>query len=151
MKVGIYPGSFNPWHAGHTDIVRKALQVFDTVYVVVMSNENKGPHGNELHTRKGPIRIALNDLKSVEITQSPLTLLGLVEATQKNNPNITQISIIRGLRNSSDLQYEMNNQYWNEDVGLNIPFVYFITDRTLAHVSSSSIRAVNQLKLNHPY
>ena len=151
MKVGIYPGSFNPWHAGHTDIVQKAISVFDAVYVVVMSNENKGPAGNELHSRKGAIRLALKDISGIEITQSPMTLKAFAEATAKNNPNITNISIIRGLRNGNDLQYEMNNQYWNEDVGLKVPFVYFITDRALAHVSSSAIRAVNQLKLQHPY
>ena len=42
-------------------------------------------------------------------------------------------AVIRGLRNGNDLQYEMNQQYWNEDLGLKIPIVYFICDRTLAH------------------
>ena len=59
--------------------------------------------------------------------------------------------IIRGLRNGNDLQYEMNQQYWNEDVGVKIPFTYFITDRSLAHVSSSAIRSVKTLGLEHEY
>jgi hypothetical protein len=45
----------------------------------------------------------------------------------------------------------MNNQYWNEDTGLYTPFVYFITDRKLAHVSSSAIRTIKKLGLINDY
>lgn len=54
--------------------------------------------------------------------------------------------MICGLRNGYDLQYEMNQQYWNEDLGLEISVVYFITDRKLAHVSSSAIRGIRKAK-----
>jgi len=55
-------------------------------------------------------------------------------------------AIVRGLRNGYDLQYEQNQQYWYEDLGVSIPIVYFITDRTLGHISSSLIRAVEDAK-----
>jgi len=56
-------------------------------------------------------------------------------------------AVIRGLRNGADLQYETNMQYWNEDLGLEIPVVYFICDRKLSHISSSMIRELNKLGL----
>lgn len=55
-------------------------------------------------------------------------------------------AIIRGLRNGYDLQYEQNQQYWYEDLGINLPVVYFITDRKLAHISSSAIREIRKAK-----
>lgn len=55
-------------------------------------------------------------------------------------------AIVRGLRNGYDLQYEQNQQYWYEDMGITIPIVYFITDRRLGHISSSYIRAVEDAK-----
>ena len=43
-------------------------------------------------------------------------------------------------------QYEQNQQYWYEDLGLTIPIVYFITDRKLGHISSTAIKAINSLR-----
>jgi phosphopantetheine adenylyltransferase len=54
--------------------------------------------------------------------------------------------VIRGLRNGSDLQYETNQQYWNEDLGISVPTVYFICDRNLGHISSSAIRQIATFK-----
>ena len=55
-------------------------------------------------------------------------------------------AIIRSLRNGDDLQYEMNQQYWNEDLGLTIPVVYFMCDRSLSHISSSAIRQITKIR-----
>ena len=44
MKLGIYPGSFNPFHEGHEDVLKKALQVFDKVVILQYNNEVKKPH-----------------------------------------------------------------------------------------------------------
>jgi pantetheine-phosphate adenylyltransferase len=147
MKIGIYPGSFNPWHKGHRDILNKALQVFDKVIVYVLDNPDKE---NSPQYRSMVIAAQLANLKNVEVKRDSSSLVYIVEQEQASTPE-AKFSVIRGLRNGNDLQYEMNNQYWNEDVGLKIPFVYFITDRSLAHVSSSAIRSVNKLGLKHAY
>ena len=41
MKIAIFPGSFNPWHQGHEDVLKKSLQVFDKVILVQMQNPDK--------------------------------------------------------------------------------------------------------------
>ena len=54
--------------------------------------------------------------------------------------------IIRGLRNFNDFESEKNQQYWYEDLGLNIPIFYIISSRDKCHISSSAIRSVNKFK-----
>jgi pantetheine-phosphate adenylyltransferase len=151
-KVGIYPGSFNPWHAGHRDVLNKALEIFDHVYVVVMSNPDK--EGGLCSVDAMILASKLAHVKNVTVQYSTKTLKAVVdnfEILHRDQKIPAHFSVIRGLRNGHDLQYEMNNQYWNEDIGMHWPFVYFITDRSLAHVSSSAIRNLKALGLKHDY
>lgn len=137
MKIAIYPGSFNPWHKGHEDVLEKALVVFDRIIVAEGINQEKSakevnssyPNFDELYGEK----VVLRQFKGL-----------LVDFVERCPEEID--AVIRGLRNGHDLQYEMNQQYWNEDLGLYIPIVYFITDRGLAHISSSAIRALESFK-----
>jgi pantetheine-phosphate adenylyltransferase len=145
MRVGIYPGSFNPWHKGHEDVLKKALEVFDRVDIIEMQNPDKETNivsECERLANQERLKIKYNNIRYIPTTDSTLKMI-----VDKIGPH----GIIRGLRNGHDLQYEMNQQYWNEDVGIKVPFVYFITDRALSHVSSSAIRSVNKLGLNHEY
>lgn len=137
---GFYPGTFNPWHQGHKDVLDKALKIFDVVIIAHGINADKtvdyydvpmhelvNEYGDSIlfYTFQGLLVDALNDLA-------------------RDGYNVT--GVVRGLRNGNDLQYEMNQQYWNEDLGLTIPIVYFITDKALAHISSSAIRGINRVK-----
>lgn len=148
VKLGIYPGSFNPWHKGHTDVLLKALGVFDIVVILQMVNPEK-----QLEPKILPRDIIPEEFRSrVSIKVSGETLVETVSHRfYIHGAKLEPTAIIRGLRNGTDLQYEMNQQYWNEDLGIKIPYVYFITDRALAHVSSSGIRNVEKLGLKHNY
>ena len=47
MSIGLYPGSFNPWHIGHQDVLDKACKVFDMVFVLVCESPEKSVQGAE--------------------------------------------------------------------------------------------------------
>jgi pantetheine-phosphate adenylyltransferase len=137
MKIAVYPGSFNPWHKGHEDILAKALLVFDKVVIAQGINPDKNFHDvnipSKLYGTHGP-RIQLAKFR------------GLLADFIKNESGFEFVAVIRGLRNGQDFEFERTQQYWNEDLGLQIPTVYFIADRELTHISSSAIRAVEVFK-----
>jgi pantetheine-phosphate adenylyltransferase len=138
MKTAIYPGSFNPWHEGHEDILKKALQVFDLVIVA------RGVNPEKLGKHTHPASVELSIKKGYRPYIETIDFSCLLVDVLKQRKDID--AVIRGLRNGHDLQYEMNQQYWNEDLGLKVPVVYFVTDRKLAHISSSALRAINKFK-----
>ena len=143
-KRGLYPGSFNPWHVGHWDVLVKALQIFEEVHICQMYNPTKGvakvlPFSALTHDELGNKYEGREELlKRVAITAHGGLLVDIASANYD--------AIIRGLRNGSDLQYEQNMQYWNEDLGLKIPVIYFVTDRKLSHISSSALRELDRFK-----
>ena len=138
MSVAIYPGSFNPFHEGHEDVLQKALKVFDKVIIATGYNPQKGhpieiPEDKERELkRKYPGQVNFLSFSGL--------LVNVVEDSKVD-------AVIRGLRNGHDLQYEMNLQYHNEDLGLKVPVVYFVTDRKLCHISSSAIRELRRFKV----
>lgn len=144
MKRAVYPGSFNPWHKGHTDILKKAARVFDDITIAVGVNPAKLT--DDISTRMVKLNQQIDELititpelKDVRIVVCYFTGL-LVDFIGDKN-----VSVIRGLRNGSDLEFETAQQYWNEDLGMTAPVVYFVTDRSLVHMSSSALRMIDKI------
>lgn len=141
MKVAIYPGSFNPWHAGHADVLKKALKVFDKVIIAQGINPDKGGVSHIPHSPPSMETYGKYGFKVQNVKYSTL-LVDFIDA----HPELEISAVIKGIRDGKDLDYERVQQYWNEDLGLKVPTVYFVSDRTLVHISSSAIRAVERFK-----
>jgi pantetheine-phosphate adenylyltransferase len=128
--VAIFPGSFNPFHEGHREVVEKALQVFDRVIVAKGVNPAKY-NTNQIWDVKIPIKAEF-----VEFHGLLVTFAERMGAT----------AIVKGLRNGMDLEYEAAQQQWNKELGLTVPTFYIITDPMHRHISSSALRALNKFK-----
>ena len=134
MKV-VYPGSFNPWHDGHSDVLAKACDVFSHIVIAQGVNPVK-----QISERT---RIPAAILAKFHPKVSTAAFKGLFADFIKGQDFC---AVIKGLRNAQDLDYEKAQQYWNEDLGVLIPTFYVIADRKLTHISSSAIRAVEAFK-----
>jgi pantetheine-phosphate adenylyltransferase len=138
MKIAIYPGSFNPWHDGHADVLEKALQVFDKVVIAQGVNPEK---------KMSDVKVPSYDTYGKYGDRVQLVKFrGLLSDFIEGHTDYDFTAIVRGLRNSQDLEFERAQQYWNEDLGVGIPTVYFVTARELTHISSSALRIVAALK-----
>jgi pantetheine-phosphate adenylyltransferase len=134
MKKAVYPGSFNPWHEGHMDVLNKALKIFDIVDILIGHNPEKSIN---------PLNIESIEEVVKNLPVSVFVNFGLL----KDVVNISDYSaIIKGLRNTQDFEYEKIQQYWNEDLGIKIPTFYIISDRNLVHISSSAKRILKSFK-----
>ena len=152
MKVAIYPGSFNPFHRGHLDVIKQALKLFDKVIIARGINPEKDKKDDRFWSTDDCVGLQdLIDGHKVEIEDFEGLLSDFIEvATIESSissyePN--DFAVIKGLRNGQDLEYEKNQQYWNEDLVVLIPFFYIISDRNNCHISSSAIRGLEKFKI----
>lgn len=129
-KTAIYAGSFNPFHLGHLDILKKAEKVFDEVIVIYAKNY-----------QKEECEINIPDcLKYHQVYYYDGAITELIKSY--NYP----VSLIRGLRNYSDFQSEINYcQFINELSGDSVSIVPIFADSKFQHISSSSIREIQKI------
>ena len=130
-KVGLYCGSFSNLHLGHIDVLKKSQKIFDKVIIAIGINADK----------KIDYDLVLNTVKSQlpfhEVILYNTTLQKLYD---KLNNNIQQITIIRGVRNSTDLLYEQNL-----DKFVQRPLIYIPASHNLDHISSSALNSLQKV------
>lgn len=134
VKKVIYPGTFDPITIGHLDIIKRALNIFDSVIVGISISKDKTPMFS-LEERIKMMKLATEELKGIEIKTFD-TLL--VDFAAKENTNI----IIRGLRAVSDFEYELQLGFANRSLNPNIDTVSLMPSLEQAFVSSSIVRSV---------
>lgn len=128
-RIAVYPGSFNPFHKGHYNILQKAERIFDKVIVARGVNPDKDKATYEL-----PEALRYRQIETYEGL--------LTEFIDSLGYNVT---IIRGLRNGSDLQYELNQyRYLQELGGKNISVTAIFCDMEFEHISSTGIRQLEK-------
>jgi len=137
MTVGIYPGSFDPVHLGHLDVITRAARVFDRLIVAVARNSEK----EGLFTpaeRLEMLRNAVADLRNVEVDAfDGLT----VEYARARGAGV----LVKGLRAVVDFEYELKQAAMNARLAPEIDTVFFMTSPPYYFLSSTLIREVGRL------
>lgn len=138
MKKAVYPGSFDPITNGHLDILKRALEVFDEVIVLVADNKDKKSRFT-VKERVEMIKDATKNLKGVKVDSTP----GLtVEYAKKNGAK----HLIRGLRAVTDFEYEFSLAEANRYIDSSIDIVFFMANQDCSFISSS---VINEMAKSH--
>lgn len=133
-RIGVYAGSFNPFHVGHADVLHQALEVFDEVIIAVGRNPDKDGNAKETFPMGNPI---LGRASVVHFTGLLSDFLNSLDFYSED-----KVFLIRGLRNGEDLQYEQNQIQFLKEMYPSLMTAFFICDKKFEHVSSKSLRAL---------
>ena len=137
-RIGIYPGSFDPIHLGHVDLIERSRGLFDHTYVAVTKNdEKKGPLFS-IEERVEMIEELLADYPDCEVR----TFSGLlVDFAQQ----VGGSTIIKGLRAVSDFEFEFQMALMNRRLNPAVETVFMMPKDDRTYVSSRLIKEVCKL------
>lgn len=136
-RIALFPGSFDPFTKGHEDIVLRGLQLFDEIIVSVGYNIQKSTRYFEINMMVESIRSAFEAYPNIKVlTFSELT----AEFARKNGARF----LLRGLRNTTDFEYENSISQVNRQLYPEMESVFLITTPKLAWISSSIVRDVHR-------
>ena len=138
MKVGIYPGSFDPFTNGHNDILVRSLKIFDKVIIAVVKNSAK----NYLFSLEDRVQMIDDLFKDHE----NISCVGLdSKLTVDLASELNAQAIIRGLRAVSDFEYEFQIASINRSQNPEIESVFFTPDEkpvSYTHLTLPTIYSV---------
>lgn len=135
-KIAVVPGSFDPITNGHLDIIQRAADIFDVVYVAVMNNSAKKPLFN-VEERIDLIQQVTKDMPNVKVESSSGLL---IHYAKEKNAHV----IVRGLRAVSDFEYEMQITSMNRYLDHHIETFFIMTKNQHSFLSSSIVKEVSQ-------
>ena len=137
-KTVVYPGTFDPIHKGHVDLVERASGLFDRFVVAVAESLKKQP----LFTTEERINLAkqsLSHLDNVEVKGFSGLSIRFVEAQNST-------LVLRGIRTVDDFQYEYQLANMNRAMNPDFESVFLTPANELSYISSSLVREISSMK-----
>ena len=142
MRVGLYPGTFDPVTLGHLDIIRRACVLVDRLVIGIAVNRDKGPlftleeRVAMIETECAPLAAAAG----VEIVAFPFENL-LIHCAADVNASV----IIRGLRAVSDFEYEFQMVGMNRAMNDDVETVFLMADAHYQAIASRLVKEIARL------
>lgn len=133
-RIAIFPGSFDPFTIGHESIVKRAIPMFDKIFIMIGNNSNKKPFFSVEKRMKWINEVFKNDDNVDVMTHEGLT----VDFCKEVNAQY----ILRGIRTSSDFEYERAIAQVNKNMHPEIETVFLLTLPEHTPVNSSIIRDI---------
>lgn len=135
-KIALFPGTFDPFTKGHEDIVLRGLRIFDEIIVCIGYNPKKS-------TRYFPIDRMVTYIRKTFEHHSSIRVETYAELTAGFARRNGARYLLRGIRNTTDFEYENSISQINRKLYDELESVFLITSPQFAWISSSIIREVH--------
>ncbi len=132
MKIGIYPGTFDPITNGHLDLVQRGLRIFEEIIIAVAPSPKKQPLFS-LENRLRLIRESVKEYRNVRVE----AFNGLLVEYAKSRGGV---AIIRGLRAVSDFEYELQMALMNRRLDMTVETVFMMPSEEYSFLTSTIVK-----------
>ena len=140
IRKAIFAGSFDPITNGHLDLIERASKLFDELQIGVLYNPNK----KGLFTFEERVKLIEDCTKHIDNIKVVSFDGLLVDYCEQNNIQ----TLVRGIRNSADVEYELQMAHMNRELNSNIETIILPTTTKYSYVSSSSINELLKFDAN---
>jgi pantetheine-phosphate adenylyltransferase len=140
-KIAIFPGSFDPYTNGHHDIVMRGLKIFDEIIIGVGYNSAKA-------NRYFDIDLMVSKIKYVYAEEPRVQVVVYNELTSSLAKTHNADFLLRGLRNTTDFEYENTISQMNRRLKDGLETVFLITSPQYSAITSTIIREVHKFGTN---
>ena len=133
-RIAIFPGSFDPFHIGHESVVRRAIPMFDMIYIMIGFNANKKSFFpiekrikwiNQVFQHEDKVKVRLHDGLTVDFCKE-----------------VNARYILRGIRTSSDFEYERAIAQVNKKMHPEIESIFLLTLPEHTPINATIIRDI---------
>ena len=140
-RIGFYPGSFDPVTLGHADVIARACRLLDKLVIGIGAHDTKKPMFSAQE------RTAMLEAETKPIAASTGTEIGIVtfdglvvDAAREHRAGV----IVRGLRDATDFDYEMQMALMNRHLDATLETVFMVPSLDTTYISSSLVKQVAQ-------
>ncbi len=137
MRTALFPGSFDPVHNGHLEVIETASGLFDSVIVAALSNPQKGEPLFGIEERQEMIRESVTHLDNVKVAAFSCLVVDLAKEVGAD-------VIVKGLRAVSDFEYELQMAQMNEAIS-GVVTVFLPSASSHSFIASSLVREIARL------
>ena len=137
-KIGLFTGTFDPLTNGHLDVIKRASQHFDQLYVGIFKNDQKNP----LFPTDKRVEMLEEALTSLSVTHKVKVIKHERDLTVNIAKKLGVTALVRSLRNSQDLEYEKNMFYFNLEM-TGIETLFFLAKPELEPLNSTRMRELH--------
>lgn len=134
IRIGVYPGTFDPVTLGHMDIIRRGAKLVDRLVVGVTTNPSKSPMFT-IDERIAMVRRETVDIAGIEVVSFDSLLMDFAERSSAS-------VIIRGLRAVADFEYEYQMAGMNQALNSRIETVFLMADVSLQPIASRLVKEI---------
>jgi pantetheine-phosphate adenylyltransferase len=136
-RIALFPGSFDPFTKGHQDIVLRGLQLFDEIIIAIGYNSQKDQ-------RYFKIDFMIEKIQETFAKYPQIKVITYAQLTADLARKYDARYLLRGLRNTTDFEYENSIAQVNRHLNADLESVFLITSPALAAINSTIIREVHR-------